>query len=227
MLVHLLSSWHLSGLLLHFGDCFSKSTALPALYCHPSLIREKPTSIKGKGSVMITNQNQKRNAFNTSLGPPSLRASRLNARQGCEKEEFKYRIFSPDLPSVDLMWWSCFKIGRLSWIHSERADNIFGIPIKRFLVLCRNCRDVMILKGFFFSDALLIFVPNLVIVVTVSVHPQICRILWCESRVEVIFEPNMGLFCLANPFKKQRGELYLKMLEGLSWCFFIFPQTSW
>ena len=44
---------------------------------------------------MITNQNQKRNAFNTSLGPPSLRASRLNARQGCEKEEFKYRIFSP------------------------------------------------------------------------------------------------------------------------------------
>ena len=173
---------------------------------------------------MITNQNQKRNAFDTSLGPPSLRASRLNARQGCEKEEFKYRIFSPDLPSVDLMWWSCFKIGRFSWIHSERADNIFGIPIKRFLVLCRNCRDVMILKGFFFSDALLIFVPNLVIVVTVSVHPQICRILWCESRVEVIFEPNMGLFCLANPFKKQRGELYLKMLEGLSWCYF--PQTS-
>ena len=165
---------------------------------------------------MITNQNQKRNAFNTSLGPPSLRASRLNARRGCEKEEFKYRIFSPDLPSVDLMWWSCFKIGRFSWIHSERADNIFGIPIKRFLVLCRNCRDVMILKGFFFSDALLIFVPNLVIVVTVSVHPQICRILWCESRLEVIFEPNMGLFCLANPLKNKGGSfISLKMLEGL------------
>ena len=177
---------------------------------------------------MIVNQKQKRNAFNTSLGPPSLRASRLNARRGCEKEEFKYRIFSPDLPSVDLMWWSCFKIGRFSWIHSERADNIFGIPIKRFLVLCRNCRDVMILKGFFFSDALLIFVPNLVIVVTVSVHPQICRILWCESRLEVIFEPNMGLFCLANPLKKQRGELYLAQdARRIIMMFFIFPPTSW
>ena len=42
---------------------------------------------------MIANENQKRNAFNTWLGPPSLRASRLNARRAVKRRSSSIASF--------------------------------------------------------------------------------------------------------------------------------------
>ena len=91
---------------------------------------------------------------------PSCRiacAMSLNALSPREKEEFKFWHLFPNIPWLDLMWWTRCKVGRLSRIDTsfffdfcqnsyQDHCKVFGIPIKGFVILCKNGshRDIMI-----------------------------------------------------------------------------------
>ena len=57
-------------------------------------------------------------------------------RRWKEERSLSFWTFSPNIPWLDLMWWSRCEVGRLSRIHT--TDKVFRIPIKGFVILCKN-----------------------------------------------------------------------------------------